>query len=144
MSNLHYQPGDLVRFDCPNSPLNHGRKARVVGPAGINGPDWFELELVDEFFLIPDTDRPGHYFKTSQVFASASILKPIADAGQTPEGPPFDESFYIVNSRGIIFGPPMKIDRARERVSEMNRSDGPEIVPAWMLIDILAKVLETD
>lgn len=138
MSSLRCQIGDLVQFDCPQFPRNHGRKARVVGSAAFNGPDWWEVELLHEFALVPDMEHSGNYVKTSQSYAPDSILKPITEVGEAPAAPPLDESFFVVDSSGIIFGPAMTIDEAREKVALKNRAS-VEIVPAWLAMDIVAR-----
>ncbi|WP_233831781.1 hypothetical protein [Paraburkholderia sp. ZP32-5] len=143
MTDLHCKVGDLVEFDCPHNPESHGRSARVVGPAGINGPDWWELELRDEFFVIPDIDNPGCYVKTSQSFAPDHILKPYEvtqiDRARLPRRLPIGDLFYVVGSHGIIYGPPMLMDAAKRKAAGLKRA---EIVPAWLLAEQVGSARE--
>lgn len=142
MPKLRCQVGNLIQFDCPGYPQKHGRKARVIAPASINGPDWWELELCDEFFLVPDGQSAGSRIKTSQAFAPDASLKPIPDE-KTPE-PAATGSFYAVAPSGVVFGPPVGMAEARKLVARHSGGGGAgwHIVTLDDLADTLTKLDE--
>ncbi|HEY1998798.1 hypothetical protein [Paraburkholderia sp.] len=124
MPNLRFSIGDLVQLD--------GHPARVIAPAGFNGPDWLELEMLDEFALIPDDGQPGGYFKTSQAFAPDSSLKPITDTA-APEV--VSGEVYVVDRHGIIYGPAISRARAEQRIASKS---GWKIIPQEDVAALLA------
>lgn len=140
---LHCRIGDLVEFDCPNVPEDHGRKARVIGPAGFNGLDWWELELLNEFVVMPDPEHVGGHVLVRQSFAPDARLKPIAEAHITNTVPVAGDAFYVVDSRGFIYGPPMTIEAARLKASDHERTrGGAQIVLAATLEETVAGARE--
>lgn len=138
-TNLRCRVGDLVEFDCPHIPESHGRSARIVGPANFNSKDWWELELLHEFVVMPDPEHPGGYCKSSKSFAPDSILVPYEseriERASLAKDLPLGDLFYLVDAHRLIYGPAMTIEHAKRRVSFYE--DG-EIVPAMLLAEMVA------
>lgn len=139
MDKTILRTGDLVEFNCPHIPESHGRSARVVGPANFNGDDWWELELLHEFVVMPDPEHPGGRCKTSQSFAPDTILVPyereIIERASLAKVLPLADLFYLVDAHRLIYGPAMTIEQAKRRVLFYENG---EIVPAMLLAEMVA------
>lgn len=138
IGNIRFRAGSLVEFDCPHFPETHGRQARIIGVAGFNGPDWWELELFNEFVVMPDPEHVGGQVLVRQSFAPDAILKPITHI-RAARSEPVGDSFYLVDSHGFIFGPAMTFDHAKQRASFRNHV---EIIPAGILAEKVAGARE--
>lgn len=109
-----YHAGDLVKIDQ--------QRARVVGPAGFNGDNWHELELLDDYYLVPDGQGAGVLIKTAQKFAPDASLEPLAADEIAP--PRVNGQFYAVSPRGIAYGPPTDREGAEQVVARRSQGGG--------------------
>jgi hypothetical protein len=118
-----FRAGDLVKIDQ--------QRARVVGPAGFNGDNWHELELLDDYYLVPDGQRARGLIKTAQRFASDASLEPLAADGVAPHR--IDGQFYAVSPRGIAYGPPTDREGAERVIA--NRCRGGDGT-GWRIVTV--------
>ncbi|PQV51815.1 hypothetical protein [Paraburkholderia sp. BL21I4N1] len=107
MSNLRFQIGDRVRTP-------KGDRGRIVAPAGFNGPDWWEIEPIDKFWLAPDGKRHGSRIRVAQIFATDSSLAPCDDFSPPKAA---TGEYYAVAPSGLVYGPAMSMDEAKSLIA---------------------------
>jgi hypothetical protein len=124
MHSPHFRIGDRVQLN--------GRRAHIVAAAAINGPDWWELELDDEFALVPD--GTGGRIRISQAFAPDASLKPVTEESAPAVAP---GSFYAIDLHGIVYGPATSVEGATNRATRHGGA-GWQIASMDHLADVLA------